>query len=276
MLDAPFSLASVGGKRASVRWVGQDRCCAGTCVQLDHLVTAEPSCVPELGRHLTDLGWISDLWVAGSLATGDYVPGVSDLDLVAIADGPVDSARTGVLRSIHRDLDQGLAEGCDLGCVYVDARSLRDVRALHPTWTHGALVSRTLSGVTRAELALHGYAVLGRPPGDVVDPVGPEEVRAAAHAELSGYWRDAARHPWWWLDPVMPDLGLTSMARARHATSTGELLSKSRAIDEAAAPPWYVAHMRARRRGESVASPRLRSAVIAWWDARRTVARLGR
>ncbi len=232
--------------------------------------------MPELGRRLSELGWMTDLWVAGSLATGDYVPGVSDLDLVAIADGPVDGYRTNVLRSIHQELDRGIAEGCDLGCVYVDARSLRDVGRLHPTWTHGGLVNRTLSGITRAEVALHGYAVLGRPPSVVLDHVGPEDVRVAARAEVSGYWRAAARHPWWWLDPVMPDLGLTAMARARHAVSTGQLLSKSRAIDEAAAPPWYGAQMRARRRGESVTSPRLRSAFIAWSDARRTVAQLSR
>ena len=232
--------------------------------------------MPELGRRLSELGWITDLFVAGSLATSDYVPGVSDLDLVAIADGPVDAGRTNLLRSIHQDLDRGIAEGCDLGCVYVDARSLREVDRLHPTWTHGGLVSRTLSGITRAELALHGYAVMGRPPSAVLDPVGPDDVREAARSEVSGYWRDAARHPWWWLDPVMPDLGLTAMARARHAVSTGQLLSKSRAIDDAAAPRWYIAQMRARRRGESVTSPRLRSAFIAWSDARRTVARLSR
>jgi hypothetical protein len=160
--------------------------------------------------------------------------------------------------------------------VYVDAGALLDVGAEHPTWTHGGMVSRILSGIARAELALHGYAVLGRRPQSVLAPVGPDDVREAARAEVSGYWRDAARHPWWWLDPVMPDLGLTSMARARHAVSTGQLLTKSRAIEEAAAPDWYVEHMRARRRGESVTSPRLRSAVIAWSDARRTVAHLAR
>lgn len=46
--------------------------------------------------------------------------------------------------------------------------------------------------------------------------------------ELAGYWTRAARHPLWWLDPVMPDLGLTPMARGRYAVSTGELLSKTR------------------------------------------------
>ena len=239
-------------------------------------MTDEPLCVPELAQRLTKLGWISDMWVAGSLATGDYVSGVSDLDLVAITDGPVDAGRRDVLTSMHRELDQGTAGGCDLGCVYVDGSLLVDVRTPHPTWTHGGFVRRALSGVTRAELALHGYAVIGRPPGTLMDPVSPDDVRRVARAELSGYWRDAARHPWWWLDPVMPDLGLTSMARARHAISTGQLLPKTRAIDEVNAPAWYVAQMRARRRGESVASPRLRSAFIAWSDARRTVARVGR
>ena len=232
--------------------------------------------MPELAARLTELRWITDLWVAGSLAMGDYVPGVSDLDLVAITDGPVDAGRRDVLTSMHRGLDQGSAAGCDLGCAYVDGGLLVDVRLRHPTWTHGRLVSRALSAVTRAELALHGYPVNGRPPREVLAPVSPDDVRRAARAELSGYWRDATRHPWWWLDPVMPDLGLTSMARARHAVSTGRLLPKTRAIDQVDAPAWYVAQMRARRRGESAASPRLRSAIIAWSDARRTVARIGR
>jgi hypothetical protein len=55
------------------------------------------SYVPPVVRHLADrldgLGWVSDLLVAGSLATGDYVPGVSDLDLVALTGGPVGRAR---------------------------------------------------------------------------------------------------------------------------------------------------------------------------------------
>lgn len=232
--------------------------------------------MPALAERLVALGWVADLWVAGSLATGDHVPGVSDLDLVAITDGPVDHGRRGVLAAVHRELDLGVAAGCDLGCAYVPGSALADATARHPTWTHGSMVSRSLSGITRAELALHGYAVVGRSPQEVVEAVGPDDVRRAARAELTGYWREAVRHPWWWLDPVLPDLGLTSMARARHAVSTGELLGKTAAIDEAHAPAWYVDAMRARRAGRPVASPRVRSAVIAWTDARRTVAQLAR
>lgn len=218
---------------------------------------------------------MADLLVAGSLATGDYVPGVSDLDLVAVTEGPVGGARQEVLAGLHRELDHGIAQGLDLGCVYVDAGRLADAAALHPTWTHGYLVDRSLSGVTRAELARHGFAVLGRPPSAVLPDMTDDDVRRAARAELCGYWARTARRPLMWLNPVIADLGLTSMARGRHALATGQLLTKTQAVEQAHAPAWLRAQLRARRRGEPVVSPRALTALIAWRDARRTVAGAG-
>jgi hypothetical protein len=233
--------------------------------------TAIPTAVTALAERLGSLRWVSDRWVAGSVATGDHVPGVSDLDLVAVVDGPVDASRESVLVALHRELDLGSAAGADLGCVYVDAARLPEPAALHPTWTHGVLVQRILSGVTRAELGLHGFAVLGRPPSDVLPPIADDDVRAAARAEVCGYWAWASRRPWMWLNPVIADLGLTSMARGRYAVRHGQLLTKSSAIEEARAPDWLIEHLRARRRGELVVSPRLRTGFIAWRDARATV-----
>jgi hypothetical protein len=223
----------------------------------------------EFAAGLRALGWVSDLLVAGSLATGDYVPGVSDLDLVAVTDGPVDDARQAALVALHRRLDATAAAGLDLGCAYADR--LDDLAAAHPTWTHGMLVRRIVSGVTRAELALHGYAIFGRAPRELLPVPDRDGVRSAARAELTGYWTWAARRPWIFLDPVMADLTLTSMARGRHALRTGELLTKSRAVLAAAGPPWLVEQLYARRRGVAVPSPRLRTAWIAWRDCRRTV-----
>jgi hypothetical protein len=231
-----------------------------------------PPAVGHLAERLDDLGWVTELLVAGSLATGDYIPGVSDLDLVALTGGPVGPARQEILASLHRELDQGSAQGLDLGCVYVETGRLADLGALHPTWTHGLLVQRILSGVTRAELVRHGFAVLGRPPAAVLPEMTDDDVRRAARAELCGYWAHAARRPLWWLNPVIADLGLTSMARGRHALATGQLLTKTQAIEQARAPAWLKDQLRARRQGRRVASPRVRTALIAWRDARRTVA----
>jgi Nucleotidyltransferase domain len=235
-----------------------------------------PPAVAHFAERLGGLGWVSDLLVAGSLATGDYVPGVSDLDLVALTAGPVGPARQEILAGLHRELDQGAARGADLGCVYVDAGRLADLGALHPMWTHGSLVQRSLSGVARAELVRHGFAVLGRPPAAVLPAMTDDDVRRAARAELCGYWAMAAGRPLWWLNPVIADLGLTSMARGRHALETGQLLTKTQAIEQAHAPAWLKDQLRARRQGQPVASPRARTALIAWRDARRTVAAAGR
>ncbi len=227
--------------------------------------------VEELGRRLLELGWVTELWVGGSLATGDYSPGISDLDLTALVAGPVDARRRTALAELHGDLDAGMGAQLDLGCVYVDGASLLDPEARHPTWTHGSMVERILSGVARAELVRHGYAVVGREPLEVLPAMTDDDVRAAARAEVCGYWAWAARRPRMWLDPVIADLGLTSMARGRHSLVTGELLTKSAAIERTDAPQWLVEQLRARRRGEDVSSPRLRTALIAWRDARRTV-----
>ena len=106
--------------------------------------------VAEFGARLSDLGWVTDLLVAGSMATCDYVPGVSDIDLVALVDGPVTAAREAALGEIHDSTDPALK----LGCVYVRADLVDDLAAKHPTWTHGVFVHRILSGVNRAELVL--------------------------------------------------------------------------------------------------------------------------
>ncbi|GAB3154540.1 hypothetical protein GCM10027290_49220 [Micromonospora sonneratiae] len=235
------------------------------------MMATSPPVVEEFGSRLAALGWVTDLLVAGSLATGDYVPGISDLDLVAIVDDPVDAARLTVLTDLHRHLDDGVGSGLDLGCVYVDNSQILDGRTKHPTWTHRQLTHRVLSGITRAELVRHGYAVFGRSPHDILPAMSDDDVREAARAELTGYWAWAARRPWLWLNPVVADLSLTSMARGRYALRNGALLDKTRAIEQAAAPAWLVDQLRARRRGKAVRSPRVRTALIAWLDTRRTV-----
>src|SRR6185436_13128822 len=98
-------------------------------------MAASPPAVEEFASQLAALGWVSDLLVAGSLATGDYTPGVSDLDLVALVTGPVDKARLTTLAGLHRHLDQGAAAGLNLGCVYADITQILDVNLRHPTWT---------------------------------------------------------------------------------------------------------------------------------------------
>ncbi|MBB3088726.1 nucleotidyltransferase domain-containing protein [Nocardioides albus] len=230
--------------------------------------------VAALADRLAPQPWVTGLYVAGSLATGDHVPGVSDLDLVALTDGPPD---TDLISSVHSELDVGVAAGADLGCAYVAADRRDDHAAPHPTWTHGRLVHRPLTTIPRVELAVHGLTVFGEDVRTPFPPVTEDDVREASRDEVCGYWADAVRHPGWWiLEPEIAELSLTAMARGRHAAEHGRLLTKSAAIEEADAPAWLRDRLRARRRGDPAPLPRLRTAWIAWTDARRTVAGLRR
>ena len=220
-------------------------------------VTDSPPVVGSFARELSGLGWITDVYVGGSLATGDYVPGVSDLDLVALADGPVGAARRRDVTTLHRALDASVGAGYDLGCVYVEESRLGDLDARHPTWTHGSMVDRTLSGIARAELVLHGYAVLGRPPRDVLPAMGPDGARTQPGPSSSATGRGPRGTRGGGSTRSCRTSGSQAMARGRYAMSTGELLTKTRAIEHAHAPDWLIDQMRARRRGEHVGSPRL-------------------
>ena len=231
-----------------------------------------PQVVAELAASLDVTEWVTELFIGGSLAAGDHRGGVSDIDLVALTDGGLDGDRRAAIVTIHRELDTTVGKDHRLGCAYVDASALADPDARHPTWTHGVLVDRTLSGVVMAELVLFGRVVFGRPPREVFPAMSDDDVRRAAQAELAGYWSIAARRPWWWLDPALADLSLTSMARGRHTIATGELITKSSAIDQVNAPEWLRRDVHDRRDGRDVRSPRLRTAWHSWRDAHRTVA----
>lgn len=231
-----------------------------------------PAAVSALVEQTSGLEWVTDLFVGGSLATGDYRSDVSDLDLVALVDGPLIGDRRAMIVDLHQRLDAGPAAGARLGCVYVSSTQIADLRARHATWTHGLLVERPLSAVARAELVRHGFAFLGRAPAEVLPATSDDEVRRAARSELLGYWSLAVRRPWWWLDPSLADLGLLTMARARYTWATGELVTKTVALDHVEAPSRLVADLRARREGGDVRSPRVSTARAAWRDARRTTA----
>jgi hypothetical protein len=178
-------------------------------------VPASHPAVAALADRLATVSWMSGLYLAGSLATGDHVPGVSDLDLVALTDGPPD---TELMSSIHSDLDAGVAAGADLGCAYVAADRLGEPDASHPTWTHGRLVHRSLTTIPRVELAVHGLTVFGEDVRTAFPPVSEDDIREAARTEVCGYWATAVRHPAWWvLEPEIAELSLTAMARGRPA-----------------------------------------------------------
>ena len=221
----------------------------------------------DFAARLRDLGWVDALLVGGSLAAGDYRPGISDLDLVAIVGGPITPVRRTAIAALHAEVEAGPARALKLGCTWVDMATLDDVAREHPTWTHGELYDRWLSQMARVDLVRHGYSVFGPAPTELLPPVDDEAVRSAVVAELDGYWTTVARRVHPWRHTWLVDLALSTMSRADQALETGELISKALAIErlpDLGVPDWLVAQVRARREGDDrPPARRLRQGLIA-------------
>jgi hypothetical protein len=222
----------------------------------------------EFGERISAAAGAVALYVGGSLASNDYRPGISDLDLVAVVGEPLDDGQQEKVAAIHRDLIAREPAAAKLHCVYVPARELADVSAPHLTWAFGELFPRPFSGVARAELHGPGFAVFGPPPAEVIPPVPPGDLREAARHELSGYWTRALRWPRVWLKDVYVDLGLYTLARADATLAGDGLITKREALTRLGrfgVPARLAGEMRRRRAGETVPVPpvyRLRRAFL--------------
>lgn len=216
---------------------------------------------------------VSDVWLTGSLAIGDHQPGASDIDMVALTTDALARNDLDRIVALHRHIDATSGRGSALGCVYLEVDQLATTGHQCPTWTHGQLVQRDLSPIARAELLAHGLALVGRNPRSLLTPMSGQDVRAAARAELTGYWSWAVARPWLFLETGFADMALVTMARARHTLTTGMLVSKTDALPLVRAPATVVAGVGRRRSKPSRTSPIApRVAHYAWRDTRRTLA----
>ena len=195
------------------------------------------------------------LYVGGSLATGDYRPGVSDLDLAAVIERPLDQEQQRTLIGLHRRLIESGATDEKLHCVYVPADDVADLSSEHLTWGFEELFRRPFSGIARAELLAHGYAVFGPPPADLIPAISDGELAGAVRDALSGYWPSALQRPKAWLEDVYVDLGLTTLARAEATLAEHRLITKTEAIsrlDRFGVPAALIEEVRRRRDGQAV------------------------
>jgi hypothetical protein len=199
--------------------------------------------------------FVAGLYVAGSVASGDYRPGVSDIDAVALVDRAPRPALRRVLVETHERLIRTV-EGADgLHCVYVARPGVEDLSYRHWTWAFGELFRRPLGGIARAELLAEPVVVVGPPPSAWLAPLSESALRDAARAELAGYWTTALRKRSIWLEDVYVDVGLTTLARADATIREGRLVTKSEAIGRLASlgvPSRLVDEIARRRSGDEV------------------------
>ncbi len=208
-----------------------------------------------LARFAADAGQVLPLvalWAHGSLASGDFVPGRSDLDLVALVGAPVPGAQRLDLRRAQERLisDEPLAGG--LHCSYMVSGEQADPGRSHLTWAHQELFERPVSPVSRRELHRGGLCLLGPAPAAVLPAVSDAELAAYLRGDLRDYWLPHTARPELWRRDIWVDLGMLTLARAQVTLREGRLITKREALDEldrAGAPASVVSDIRARRYG---------------------------
>ena len=174
---------------------------------------------------------LAALWAHGSLALGDFQPGRSDLDLIALIESQPTSAQQQALTVMHEALisEEPLAQG--LHCSYVVRSELADPAREHLTWAHGEFFDRIVSPVTRRELWQGELALFGPEPSTVVPRVTDQELADYIRTDLQDYWYVQADLPELWLRDIWVDLGMLTFARATVTLREGRLITKREALD---------------------------------------------
>jgi hypothetical protein len=191
-----------------------------------------------LDRFAADAGGVlplEALWAHGSLALGDYQPGRSDLDLVALITAAPASGQQEHLRQVHEALHGTVPLADKLHCAYVVRAELGDTGHGHLTWAEGELFVRAVSPVSRRELRDGGLCLLGPAPSAVVPAVTDRELADYIRGDLRDFYLPHTDQAALWLQDIWVDLGLLTFARASVTLRDGRLITKGEALEVLAA-----------------------------------------
>ncbi|NUP46573.1 MAG: nucleotidyltransferase [Catenulispora sp.] len=172
------------------------------------------------------------VWAHGSLALGDFQPGRSDLDLIAVVETPPDDEQRERLGAIHQRLVDEEPAAAELHCSYLAESELSDAGRRHVTWAHSMLLERPVTPVTRRELLDGGLVLHGPAPTELLPPLAPGELEAFIRRDLAEFWLPATRRPRLWMRDIWVDLGLLVLARATVTLRDGRLITKREALTE--------------------------------------------
>ncbi|MFI0980165.1 nucleotidyltransferase domain-containing protein [Streptomyces sp. NPDC021093] len=172
------------------------------------------------------------VWAHGSLAMGDFQPGRSDLDLVAVCENPLSrDQRRGLVR-VHRRLLGEEPAAAKLRCSYMVGAAVSEAEARHVTWVPSTILERPVTPVTRRELFESGLVLQGPSPVELLPPLRPRQLEDFILRDLAEYWLPATGRPWLWLQDIWVDVGLLVLARATVTLRDGRLITKGDALVE--------------------------------------------
>ncbi len=189
------------------------------------------------------------MYLFGSLSNGDFDPGSSDVDFVVATEAELSDETLAALAAMHaRIAASGLTWATKLEGSYIPRAALRrydPANARHPSigvdWAFGVGQHRSNWIFERHIMRERGVVVWGPPPRPLIDPVTPDELRAATLDNLRGYWARQLDSPEWLRRRDYQAFAILTMCRSLYTFERGEVVSKPVAAAwarEALEPPW--------------------------------------
>lgn len=176
------------------------------------------------------------LYLYGSLSSGDFDPASSDIDFLVVTARELSGDTLAALRAMHaRIATSGLPWATKLEGSYIPRTALRRhdrANARHPSigvdWDFGIGQHGSDWVIQRHIMREQGVVVWGLPPRTVIDPVTPDELRAAAIDTVLDFWAAQTQGPEpEWLRPrAYQAFAILTMCRALYTAERGEVASK--------------------------------------------------
>jgi hypothetical protein len=179
-------------------------------------------------------GLVQGLYLQGSIALGDYQPGVSDIDFVAVVSGTPDLR---ALKAVHADLRRTHGS-VPFDGLYVAADDLRRDPAARPTgpsvheWRVSAATTFERHLVTWHVLDQGGVAVRGPSVAELGIHTDRPALVASTRQNLAGYWtrwRDVTARGPVGFSSCATSWGVLGAARLRHTLAAERVTSKTEA-----------------------------------------------
>ena len=172
------------------------------------------------------------LYLGGSLALGDFDPGRSDIDFVAVTADELPPEMVAALREMHARLwDTGSKWAMKLDGSYVPQQVIRRWTSDHAPcpFVEGDRFEATVQGsavIQRHIIREHGVVIAGPDPHTLIDPVDADGLRDAMREMLEKWWRPLLDDPDWLQTSQNQPFAILTMCRTLYTLEHGVVASK--------------------------------------------------
>jgi hypothetical protein len=180
-------------------------------------------------------------YLRGSLALGDFNPETSDVDILVVTVHPVSEAQFEALAALHTRIPaRANRYGREYEVSYVDRASLKRFdpgQRRHPTigsdWPFARAEHRQNFVLERWTVRERGVTVVGPDPKTLIDPIAPDELRAAVRGEFRSrmeHWAAGDEPPSWMDTRYYQAFEIETICRALYTLEFDELPTKPQAV----------------------------------------------